>query len=132
MDFLRLIRFQNLLMLAFMQLVFRFGFLELQSIPLALSRPQYFLLVLATLCIAAGGYLINNIFDVSTDSENKPQNVVVGKSISENAAYNYYVVLNVIGVGIGFYLSNLIGKPGYSAVFIVIAGLLYLYASTLR
>src|SRR5690606_7753612 len=98
MDFLRLIRYQNLLMLAFMQLVFRFGFLELQSIPLALSRPQYFLLVLATLCIAAGGYLINNIFDVSTDSENKPQNVVVGKSISENAAYNYYVVLNVIGV----------------------------------
>ncbi|HEY0046519.1 MAG TPA: geranylgeranylglycerol-phosphate geranylgeranyltransferase [Flavobacterium sp.] len=132
MDFLRVIRFQNLLMLAFMQLVFRFGFLEQQAIPLALSRFQFALLVLATVFIAAGGYLINNIFDVATDLDNKPQNVVIGKGISENAAYNYYVALNVIGVGLGFYLSNYIGKPGYSAVFIVIAGLLYLYASSLK
>ena len=115
-----------------MQLVFRFGFLEQQAIPLALSRFQFALLVLATVFIAAGGYLINNIFDVATDLENKPQNVVIGKGISENAAYNYYVALNVIGVGLGFYLSNYIGKPGYSAVFIVIAGLLYLYASSLK
>lgn len=115
-----------------MQLVFRFGFLEQQAIPLALSRFQFALLVLATVFIAAGGYLINNIFDVATDLDNKPQNVVIGKGISENAAYNYYVALNVIGVGLGFYLSNYIGKPGYSAVFIVIAGLLYLYASSLK
>lgn len=132
MKFLRLIRFQNLLMLALMQLIFRFGFLELQPIPLALDRLHYGLLVLATVLIAAGGYLINNIFDVSTDLDNKPGNVVIGRGISENMAYNLYVVLNIVGVGIGFYLSNLIGKPGYSAIFIVVAGLLYLYASSLK
>lgn len=37
--------------------------------------------------IAAGGYIINNIVDVETDTENKPENVIVGKFISETKAY---------------------------------------------
>ena len=69
MKYLKIIRYQNLLMLAMMQLIFRYGFLELQNIPLALDGWQYILLVLATVCIAAGGYIINNIFDVGPDTE---------------------------------------------------------------
>ena len=61
MKYLKLIRYQNLLMLALMQLIFRYGFLELQNIPLDLVDWQYILLVLATVCIAAGGYIVNNI-----------------------------------------------------------------------
>ena len=91
MKYLKLIRFQNLVMLALMQLIFRYGFLELQNIPLALADWQYILLVLSTVSIAAGGYIINNIFDVATDTENKPENVVVGKFISETKAYNLYI-----------------------------------------
>lgn len=119
-------------MIVLMQLIFRYGFLDLQNIPLALNDWQYLLLVLATVTIAAGGYLINNVFDQETDKINKPQDVVVGKSISESNAYMLYTVLNIIGVGIGFYLSNYIGKPSFSAVFIVIAATLYLYASSLK
>jgi 4-hydroxybenzoate polyprenyltransferase len=119
-------------MLVLMQLIFRYGFLKLQQIPPALTDFQYMLLVLATVCIAAGGYLINNIFDQGTDRENKPESVIVGKAISEAKAYNYYVALNVIGVGLGFYLSNGIGKPGFSALFVIIAATLYLYASSLK
>ncbi len=131
-NFLQVIRYQNLLMIAFMQLVFRFGFLKLRGIIPALSDGQYLLLVLATIAIAAGGYLINNIFDQATDLINKPGNVVIGRGISENTAYNYYVALNIIGVGIGFYLSNLIGKPGFSALFIIISATLYIYATSLK
>jgi 4-hydroxybenzoate polyprenyltransferase len=47
-------------------------------------------------------------------------------------AYNLYVALNIIGVGIGFYLSNVIEKPSFSAVFIVIAATLYIYATNLK
>lgn len=115
-----------------MQLIFRYGFLEQQNIPLALNHWQYLLLIVATIAIAAGGYLINNIFDRETDTINKPQNVVIGRSISESRAYNIYVVLNVIGVGVGFYLSNYIGKPGFALLFILISGTLYLYASSLK
>jgi 4-hydroxybenzoate polyprenyltransferase len=132
MKYLKLIRYQNLLMLAFMQLLFRYGFLKLQNIPLALAHWQYALLVLSTVLIAAAGYVINNIFDQETDLINKPSDVVVGKSISETAAYNIYVALNISGVAIGFYLSNVIMRPGFATVFILVAASLYFYATTLK
>lgn len=132
MEYLKLIRYQNLLMLALMQLVFRYGFLELQQIPLALTDWQYALLVLATVFIAAGGYIINNIFDVDTDTENKPNDVIVGKFISENQAYNLYFGFTVTGVTIGFILSNIIDKPSFASVFIIIAATLYFYATSLK
>ena len=115
-----------------MQLIFRYGFLELQNIPLALADWQYGILVLATVCIAAGGYIINNIFDVETDTENKPENVIVGKFISETKAYNLYVGFTIIGVAMGFYLSNVINKPSFASIFIVIAATLYFYATSLK
>jgi 4-hydroxybenzoate polyprenyltransferase len=130
--FLKLIRYQNLLMLAFMQLIFRYVFFKFQDIPLALADWQYGLLVLSTILIAAGGYVINNIFDQNTDTINKPNNVIVGKTISETDAYNLYIGLTVTGVGIGFYLSNVILKSGFASIFILIAATLYLYATSLK
>jgi len=119
-------------MLALMQFIFRYGFLELQNIPLALAHWQYILLVLATVCIAAGGYIINNIMDVETDAENKPETLIVGKLISETKAYNLYFGFTVIGVVIGFYLSNVIEKPSFASIFIIIAAMLYFYATNLK
>lgn len=130
--FLKLIRYQNLLMLAFMQLIFRYGFFNIQNIPLALADWQYIFLVLSTVLIAAGGYVINNIFDQNTDSINKPKSVIVGRTISETQAYNLYIGLTVTGVAIGFYLSNVILKPSFAAIFILIAATLYLYATSLK
>lgn len=115
-----------------MQLIFRYGFLKLQNIPLALSDCQFGLLVLATISIAAGGYVINNIFDVETDAENKPENLIVGKTITETIAYNLYIGLTIIGIGIGFYLSNVIDKPSFASVFIIIALTLYFYSNSLK
>ncbi len=71
-EILKIIRFQNLLMLAFMQLVFRYLFLEQSYVDLALTDFNYILLVIATVCIAAGGYVINNIMDQDTDEIAKP------------------------------------------------------------
>ncbi len=119
-------------MLAFMQLIFRYVFFKFQNIPLALADWQYGLLVLSTILIAAGGYVINNIFDQNTDTINKPNNVIVGKTISETNAYNLYIGLTVTGVAIGFYLSNVIVKPGFASIFILIAATLYLYATSLK
>ena len=132
MNFLNLIRFKNLILIAFMQLFFRYGFLKHQNIPLALADFQFVLLVLSTLLIAAGGYVINDIFDQETDAENKPEKTIVGNSISESAAYNIYVALTLSGVCIGYYLSNVIQRPMFLIIFILIASLLYFYATTLK
>lgn len=132
MKFLKLIRYQNILLLAFMQLIFRYVFFQSQDIPLALADWQYGLFVLSTVLIAAGGYVVNNIFDQHTDTINKPNTVVIGKSISETQGYNIYIALTATGVSIGFYLSNVIAKPGFATIFILIAATLYLYATSLK
>jgi 4-hydroxybenzoate polyprenyltransferase len=104
----------------------------MQNIPLALADWQYGLLVLSTILIAAGGYVINNVFDQNTDIVNKPNHVIVGKTISETSAYYIYLGLTTAGVSIGFYLSNVIAKPGFASIFILVAATLYLYATTLK
>lgn len=122
MKFLKLIRYENLLLLAFTQFIFRYAFLEQQEgLPLALNDWQYALFVLACVFIAAGGFLINAMLD-----RNKPFDQ------AEGISYNIYAALNIAGVGIGFYIANLVGSPGFSAVFIVVAATLYLYASSLK
>jgi len=132
MIYLQLIRYKNLLLLAFMQIIFRYGFLKQQDGYLSLADWQYFLLVLSTVLLAAAGYVINDIFDQETDTINRPEKVIVGKAISESRAYNIYVGLNIIGVAIGFYLSNVIQKPSFATIFIFIAASLYFYATTLK
>jgi 4-hydroxybenzoate polyprenyltransferase len=132
MKYLKILRLPNLFLLALMQLTFRYGFLIHQDVPLALADWQYLLLVLATVLIAAAGYVINDIFDQDSDAINKPKKAIVGKSITEGKAYNIYVGLNIAGVAIGFYLSNVILHPSFAVLFILIAASLYLYATNLK
>ena len=86
--YLKLIRIENLLLIALMQLVIKYTFLNQADILQALSDWKYFLLIIATLSIAAGGYIINDIYDVDVDNINKPNKVYVGTHISEKNAYN--------------------------------------------
>lgn len=132
MKFLQLIRYKNLLLIALMQLVFRFGYLEQVQIPLSLFYWQYALLVFATVLIAAGGYVINDIFDQETDQINKPNKVIKGKYISESAAYNLYAGLTITGVGCGFILANSVDHSNFAILFVLLATLLYFYASSLK
>ena len=128
MKLLKLVCYGNLLLLAFTLCIFRYGFLEQQpDLPLALNELQFLLFVISCVSIAAGGFLINNIADIDGK-----ENVKSIFGINEDNAYYLYAALNITGVGIGFYLSNLIGKPGFSLVFILIAGTLYLYSSSLK
>lgn len=142
--YLKLIRIENILMVAFMQLIVKYGFLNhieyqdafetQQSLKYwqKLTDFQYILMVLATICIMAGGYIINNIFDREADLINKPENVVVGTYISEKNAYNLYFALNVIGVGIGFYLSRVVNYNSFAGAFIICSVMLYAYSNGLK
>ncbi len=132
MSHFKLIRYQNLILIALMQVFIKYGLFHPFGIDITLSNFNFALLVLATLCIAAAGNIINDIYDVSIDNINKPEQVLIGKKISEKSAFTFFIILNVIGVGIGFYLSSNIGKPEFASIFIVISALLYLYASYLK
>lgn len=132
MKYLQLIRFPNLLMIIFTQVLIKYFLFEPFGIAITLNDFGFALLVLATVCLAAAGNVINDIFDVEADLINKPNKVLIGKKISEKAAYNLFFALNILGVIIGFYLSNMIQKPSFTAIFIFTSALLYLYAKSLK
>ncbi|RAR72593.1 geranylgeranylglycerol-phosphate geranylgeranyltransferase [Flavobacterium aciduliphilum] len=132
MNYLRFIRYKNLLLLALMQLVFRLGYLELIKIPLSLFYWQYALLMASTVLIAAGGYIINDIFDQDIDGINRPHQNYIGSLISENNAYTLYAVLTIMGVGCGFLLANSVDHANFVIIFVLVATLLYFYASYLK
>lgn len=131
-SFLKLIRWKNLFLIALTQVLIKYALFASFGVSITLSLFEFILLVLATICIAAAGNVINDVYDVETDLVNKPHKVIVGKSISEKTALNLFIILNVIGVGIGFYLSNRIGRSGFAALFIIISVLLYIYATYLK
>ncbi|WCO02830.1 geranylgeranylglycerol-phosphate geranylgeranyltransferase [Psychroserpens ponticola] len=132
MPILNLIRYKNLLLIIVVQLLIRFALFEPFQIDVKLNLLGYSLLILATICIAAAGNIINDIYDIETDTVNKPDKLIIGKSISEKTAFNLYITLNLIGVGLGFYLSHSVGKSAFFSIFVIISAALYVYASFLK
>ena len=132
MNYLKLIKYQNLLLLVMMQLVFRYLFLTQSYIDLALTDFNYILLVLSTVCIAAGGAVMQHIMNQEEDEIKEPKHRLVGTTISEATAYNWYIGLTIVGVGIGFYLANVIYKPTFASLFVLVATLLYVQATNLK
>jgi 4-hydroxybenzoate polyprenyltransferase len=132
LNFLNLIRWKNLLLIILTQLLIKYALFDAFNVDTRLDDFGFALLVIATVCIAAAGNIINDIYDVETDTINKPNKVIVGKSISEQIAFNLFIILTIVGVGVGFILTNMIDKSSFSAVFIIVSALLYVYASTLK
>jgi 4-hydroxybenzoate polyprenyltransferase len=93
---------------------------------------QFGLLVFSTMLIAAAGYVINDYFDTRTDLINKPENVVVGIRFSRRHAIILHAILNIMGIGIGVYLSFYIKLPSLSLVFILASGLLWFYSTNYK
>lgn len=129
LSFLKLIRAGNLIFIALTMYLIKYGLFEPFGVAVTLNLLGFSLLVLAVICVAASGYVINDIFDVKADLKNKPNRTLINSKISEKTAYRLFFVLNIIGVGLGFYLSNMIGRPGFSAFFIFGSAILYLYNS---
>jgi 4-hydroxybenzoate polyprenyltransferase len=112
-----------------MQLVIRYLFLTQSYIDLALTDINYLLLIVSTVCIAAGGAVMQHIVNQEDDEIIQPLKRVVGNTITEAAAYNWYIGLTIIGMGLGFYLANVIYKPTFASLFILVATLLYVKAT---
>ena len=133
LSFLRLIRFQNLLIIAFVQYAMRFAvilpLLRLYGIEFQLSGFTFFCLVFATMSTAAAGYAINDYFDVKTDKINRPDKVVVGRSISRRQTMMTHIVFCATGILLGGYVTWKAGIPELALVYIVVAGMLWLYST---
>ncbi len=128
--YLAILRPNNILLTLFTQGVFM----------IAASRTSYFnidwsniiwpesLLIILTCCLtAAGGYIINDLFDVETDHVNRPNKRILKRDISHKAAIVYYIILTALGQICGYYAGLGIGLFASA-----IAVLLYFYSSDLK
>lgn len=132
LHFLKLIRWQNLVLLILSQCLIKYALFEPFGAALALNGVNFWLIVLASVCIACAGNIINDIYDVTTDTINKPKRVIIGTFISEKTATNWFIIFNSIGLGIGFYVANSIGKSSFASIFALTSILLYIYTSNLK
>ena len=69
------------------------------------SDPHLAWLVFSTVVIAAGGYSINDYYDIKIDLINKPDRVVVGKILSRRFVLLLHTTFSLTGVAIGFVLN---------------------------
>jgi geranylgeranylglycerol-phosphate geranylgeranyltransferase len=62
--------------------------------------------VISAVLIAAGGYVMNDFFDIPIDVINKPNRVLPSGKITPRAAYLYAVLLFILGILFGFLTGN--------------------------
>ena len=134
MAFLKLIRWPNLLIVAFTQFLVYYKLLlptyqESEQIPV-LNTTTFSCLVIITLIITAGGYIINDILDLAIDKVNKPDRMVLGNEIQIQTASWFYSLLGFVGfilaVALALYTDRI------QLLWIYPSALLLLYYYSLR
>ena len=129
---LQLVRWKNLLMIALIQLIFRYIYFPTFGIDTALDHFHFILLIIATTATAAAGNVINDIYDIKADSINKPSKLLITNPKKKKVANRVYTMLNVIGFTIGLYLSIRVNNPTFVGIFIFTTLLLKWYSSYLK
>ena len=145
--FFNLIRWQNLLIVALTMVLMRYAVIDSliskigvtliegtgNEIPMTIQFPWFYfiLLVAATVLITAGGYVINDYFDIKTDLINKGK-VIVGTKIPRRQAMMWHNIFNITGVAIGFFISWKAGYFMLGSLFLLVSGLLYFYSASYK
>lgn len=97
-----------------------------------LSENNFILLVLMMVVLGAAGNIINDYFDVRVDRINKPDRVLIDRTVKRRVAMAAHITLNIIGVLIGFYLSWKVGNLLLAAIPLFVAGSLWYYSVTFK
>ncbi|MEO8591145.1 MAG: geranylgeranylglycerol-phosphate geranylgeranyltransferase [Flavobacteriales bacterium] len=156
-DLLRLTRPVNLLIIVATMLLMRYGVIggnlerglndligqagtEVQRDQLSLpdhfgpQMPLYLfvLLVLSTVLIAAAGNMINDYFDTRIDRINKPDQVIVGRTVKRRVAMTGHMVLSGLGLIIGMFVAWRSGMLKWALIPAFSIGALWMYSTSLK
>jgi 4-hydroxybenzoate polyprenyltransferase len=132
--FLKMIRLPNLFFMALTQVLFQFciyySLYEGQVPPGDLTRFTF--LLFASLFIAAGGYIINDYFDINIDEVNKPQKMVVDRVIHRRWAIAWHFMLSLTGI-----ILTTLAVPFLQKWYLILANtlcvvLLWFYSTTFK
>lgn len=134
--YLKLLRVGNLAFLAILLFVME-KWVALPLLQLAQFSEQMpwwvlTLIILATVFVAAGGYVINDYFDVKIDRINCPDDLVVTRHISREGAMRLFQVLTLVGVLMALGVAWWARSWTLAMIFIVIPGLLWFYSASYK
>lgn len=100
------VRGYNILLIVIAQyLASIFIFSPHTSLRYVLLDAHLFFIVLATTCVIASGYIINNFYDAETDRINRPIKYKIDTIVSQKIKLSIYFILNFIGVLFGLLVS---------------------------
>ncbi len=135
-SFIQLIRWPNLLFIALTQVLFQYCILiplfDQTGAPSVFSIGNLGLLILASVFISAGGYIINDYFDVNIDQINKPEKLIIGKSIGRRTAILWHSVFSFLGVVLSFYVGWKLGVWWMGPANFLCTFLLFVYSTTFK
>ena len=131
--FLKLIRLPNLLFILLTQSLF-YHCIVLSHEPFSMmeilkSDMPFLLLLMSSLFISAGGYIINDYFDLHIDNVNKPDKVVVEKIVKRRWAIILHLLFSLVGVVLALMVSIITKKWIIFIINIACVILLWLYST---
>lgn len=134
--FFGLIRWLNLVFIALTQVLFYYFillpvFTDVHVKPF-LHEKLFFLLVAASVLIAAAGYIINDYFDLNIDRVNKPHKLVVDRLIKRRWAIVWHLSLSAIGVLLSFYVGWKVGNVLIGFANLLCTAMLWFYSTTFK
>ena len=127
--FLKLVRWPNLIFIVLTQLLFYYCV----YLPLYQSPQTKLLawLIIASVCIAAAGYIINDYFDLNIDRINKPDKNVLNTIINRRWAIVWHLMLSLFGIAATAIAVGL-GKWYLIVANVFCVALLWFYSTSLK
>ena len=138
--FFRLMRWRNLCFILITQVLYYYCVFR-PLLPDARNTLFYFsgerlflfyMLSLASILIAAAGYIINDYFDLKIDTVNKPDRVVVDRIVKRRWAILWHLLFSLLGIAISFYISRRTGSYIIGIGNVVCVLLLFVYSTTFK
>jgi 4-hydroxybenzoate polyprenyltransferase len=100
------VRGYNILILIFAQyLASIFIFSPEKSLPSVIFDLHLLYIVLASVCVVAAGYIINNFYDSKVDRINRPVKTGIDNYVKQETKLTLYFALNFLGFVFGFLVS---------------------------
>ncbi|HKK67348.1 MAG TPA: geranylgeranylglycerol-phosphate geranylgeranyltransferase [Bacteroidales bacterium] len=133
LSFLKLIRIQQLLIIAACMYSVRYFLIEplLMYFGYELNLPdtEFALLTVSVLLITAGASIINDYFDRKADLHNNPEHVLVGISIDRRMAIILHSVFSVLGIAAGWWVAYKAGFFWFGLIFPFITFVFWRYSA---
>jgi len=135
-DICKLIRLPYLFVAAFLAFATRIliisPILAINNHSVQLPLSMFGILCFSIILLIAAGYIINDYFDTRDDRLTRPDDTIVGRSITRRSAIKLHTILNIVAIALAIYVSYSISYIKLATFFALASGLLWFYSTSYK